>query len=202
MSVAPELPRMFREFLRLDCPTVPKVKAEQEKPRPSWKQIARQADPRKIWRQVRGNPRERTRLAVAVAVGVFVSTLPAYGYHTLLAFFLARRLKLNSMAAVVGSHFSTPPIGQFQWIASIWLGHLMLTGRCMGLSDFDPAHRSLAHIAGWTLVEWTLGGLVLGIGLSVASFLLLLCVLHLIRLKGQTATPPGCMCEDNQERNR
>ena len=175
---------------------------EHDKPEPAWKRAARQADPRTLWRQLRANPRERTLLALAVAVGVFVSTLPAYGYQTLLAFFLARRFRLNPLASVVGSHLSTPPVGQFQWIASIWLGHLLLTGSFMRLSDLDPGERSLAQVAGWTLVEWTVGGVVLGVVLAAAGFLLLVGVLRLVPLKRPDADPGATDTRDVRERNR
>jgi glycosyltransferase involved in cell wall biosynthesis len=51
-----------------------------------------------------------SELATAFAVGVFVGLTPFYFVHTLIAIYLARRLHLNLIAAIIGSQVSIPPL--------------------------------------------------------------------------------------------
>src|SRR5438132_1578934 len=82
----------------------------------------------RAWRAVRDDPAQRSRFAAGLAVGVFIANLPLYGAQTLLSLYAARRLRLNPLTVVVGSHFSTPPIGPLLVAAAIALGHLLTHG--------------------------------------------------------------------------
>src|SRR5205823_3555213 len=102
-----------------------------------WRRFGRWVSPRRAWRAVRDEPAERSRFAAGLAVGMFIANLPLYGVQTLLSLIAAKRLKLNPLTVVVGSHFSTPPIGPVLVAGAIMLGHLMIHGRLPALWNFD-----------------------------------------------------------------
>jgi uncharacterized protein (DUF2062 family)/CTP:molybdopterin cytidylyltransferase MocA len=137
----------------------------------SWRGMAPWGSPRKLWRQLRAQSQDRFAVAGGVAAGVFIANLPAYGYQTILSLYVARRWHLNPIAAVVGSQASTPPVGQVLWAAAIWTGHLLLTGSSLRMEDFDVARHGLAFLTGRVLLEWTLGGIIIGLALAVLSFI-------------------------------
>ena len=90
-------------------------------------------------------------VARGVAAGVLASFTPLFGFHFLLAYGLARAVKGNGWAAVLGTFFGNPltfvPIA---W-TSLTTGHWMLgTGR--RLSDHETANIFDAFArAGWDL---------------------------------------------------
>jgi len=152
----------------------------------SWRELIRWASPLELWRQMRRRPQDRPALAAGVALGVFIANLPIYGLQTLTSVYLARRLHLHPMAVVVGSHFSTPPVGPALVVAAIWLGHLLLFGEPITAASLDVARNGLAPVAGRLLLEWTVGGVLLGLAFSLISFAAVLLLMRLIR----TPTPP------------
>ncbi len=138
---------------------------------PSWRDLARWGSPRELWRQLKAQSQDRFAVAGGIAAGVFIANLPALGYQTILALYVARRWHLNPIAAVIGSHASTPPVNLLLWGAAIWIGHLLLTGTPLRMEYFDFARRSLGFWTGRLLLEWTLGGVIVGLFLAVLSFI-------------------------------
>lgn len=137
----------------------------------SWREMAPWGSPRKLWQQLKAQSQDRFAVAGGVAAGVFVANLPAYGYQTILSLYVARRWHLNPIAAVVGSQASTPPVGQVLWAVAIWIGHLLLTGSRLRMADFDIARHGLGFLTGRLLLEWTLGGIIVGLALAILSFI-------------------------------
>ena len=140
-------------------------------PSPSWRDLARWGSPRLLWRQLKAQSQDRFAVAGGIAAGVFIANLPALGYQTILALYVARRWHLNPIAAVVGSHASTPPVNLLLWGAAIWIGHLLLTGSPLRMEYFDFAHHGIGFLTGRLLLEWTLGGIIVGLVLAVLSFI-------------------------------
>jgi uncharacterized protein (DUF2062 family) len=68
-------------------------------------------------------------LAAAFAMGVFIGLIPLYGLHAMLAIYLARRLHLNLLAAVIGTNISIPPLVPLWVYLSVSMGNLLLHGR-------------------------------------------------------------------------
>ena len=141
------------------------------------------ASPRQLWKQIRSEPQERIAIAVAVAIGVFVSNLPIYGFQLLLCLYLSRRLHLNPVAMVLGSFFSTPPIGPVIIIADVILGHLLLFGSFLNVHDFDFARIGVAATAWRTILEWTLGSFISGTILAILAFLAVIVLLRLFAVR-------------------
>ena len=62
------------------------------------------------------------RIALALAVGVFVSVTPFYGLHTLLSILVATVARLNKVATVTGAWLNLPWFAPFVYAAALKLG--------------------------------------------------------------------------------
>jgi len=118
--------------------------------------------PRSLWRAMRDASGRDSSMAASLALGAFVGCSPFYGLHAWLSLYLAWRLRLHPLPAVIGSLISTPPIGLAIVGASIQVGHLLLTGRPLGPSAFDAGAAPWWAISGRVLAAWLLGGVVVG----------------------------------------
>ena len=107
-------------------------------------------------------------LAVSAAVGTFLAALPLISVHTLVIIYVATRLQLNKVMAVVIQNLCMPP---FVPLICIELGHRMRYGRW--LTNFD-ANAILGEVH-QRLFEWLLGSLivapVVGVLVGAAVFL-------------------------------
>jgi uncharacterized protein (DUF2062 family) len=89
--------------------------------------------------QVEDSPRH---VALAFAVGVFVSFSPFLGVHTALSLGIAFVFRLNRVAILVGT-----------WVNNPWtIGPVYTAGTLLGCALLGVAPSSLAH------VDWTLQG--------------------------------------------
>jgi uncharacterized protein (DUF2062 family) len=70
-----------------------------------------------------GNPHG---LALGLAIGIFVATLPIIGLQILAAVTLAWLLRANIAAALLGTFWANPITSPFIWLASYGLGSLVL----------------------------------------------------------------------------
>ena len=102
------------------------------------------------------------RIALALAVGVFISCTPFYGLQTLLSLLAATIFRLSKAATVAGAWLNLPWFAPFVYAGALWLGAMLFpTGR--GLPGL-----SLALLIGSTVV-----GLVAGL----ATYLIALPIL-------------------------
>jgi len=74
------------------------------------------------------------RLAVALAVGVFIGCTPFWGLQTALAVLVAAALRLNRAATLLGTWLNLPWFAPFVYGAAIKIGFLVAPG----LSEADP----------------------------------------------------------------
>jgi uncharacterized protein (DUF2062 family) len=111
---------------------------------------------------------------------VFIGNLPLYGGHAPLSLLVARRLKLNPLAVLVGSHISTPPLGGLLAIAAIATGHWLIHGSVPGLAAFDPRHVGYWPLLRNVLIEWTIGSIICGLVLALITYLLSRLAVHLL----------------------
>ena len=93
---------------------------------------------------------------------MFIANLPVYGGQTLLGLYAARRLRLNPLPVVLGSHLSMPPVGPVLVAAAIALGHWFMHGTLPRPRRFNPRTKGYAALLRSVLLEWTLGGIVCG----------------------------------------
>jgi uncharacterized protein (DUF2062 family) len=136
--------------------------------------------PRQAWRQLRESRVGRTDLAAGLAAGVFIANLPAYGFQSFLSLYAARRLRLHPLSVLLGSHASTPPVGPLLVAAAIAIGHFLLHGALPAVSDFDPRRAGWSAVVGPALVEWIVGGVLLGAVLATATFAIVATTMRLM----------------------
>ena len=114
-------------------------------------------------RQLRQDDAGRANAAAGLAVGAFIANLPAYGFQTALSLYAARRLHLHPLSVVAGSHLSTPPIGPVLVAAGITIGHVLLHGALPTVAHYDVRVTGLWPLLRACFLEWTLGGIVMGL---------------------------------------
>jgi uncharacterized protein (DUF2062 family) len=144
-------------------------------------------NPWRAWRQVRDTEKGRQQFAVALAIGVFIANLPAYGFQTLLSLYAARRFRMHPLPVVVGSHLSTPPVGPVLIVAGIAVGHLMLRGE---MPDLRQVQASNMGYWGSLLVEWIVGSVVVGGVLAGVTYLTVRAMLQFAGTP-ETLIPPA-----------
>ena len=134
--------------------------------------VLRWINPLRAWRELRRGEIDRNEFATALATGVFVANLPLYPCQTVLVLYLARRLHLNPLAALAGSQISTPPITAGLIAGAICAGHLLLHGSMPVWPDFHSAHAVWQTLAWPLLLDWAVGGVVVGMALAAIAFAL------------------------------
>jgi glycosyltransferase involved in cell wall biosynthesis len=126
--------------------------------------------PARAWRQVRRDRAGRTDFAAGFALGVFIGNLPLYGFHTLLALYSAQRFRMHPISVVAGSHISTPPIGPLLVTIAITVGHVLLHGALPSPADYDVFRRGIPSTLGPLLLEWAVGGVIVGLAAGACAF--------------------------------
>jgi uncharacterized protein (DUF2062 family) len=92
------------------------------------------------------------RLALSLAVGVFISFTPFYGLQTILAFAVAVVARLNRAATITGTWLNLPWFAPFVYGGALKLGALLL-----------PDLHGLSGLSVTLLIGTTLLGVVAGI---------------------------------------
>ena len=75
------------------------------------------------------------RIALALAVGVFISCTPTFGFQTLLALLIATVARLNRAATVTGVWINLPWVTPFVYAGALKLGGAVLSDQT-GMSGF------------------------------------------------------------------
>ncbi|MBI2016559.1 MAG: DUF2062 domain-containing protein [Candidatus Rokubacteria bacterium] len=85
------------------------------------------------------------RIALALAVGVFISCTPLYGLQTLLSLVVATGCRLNKAATVTGAWLNLPWFAPFVYGAALWVGGRLVPGE---------SARDAAEVAGLLAASW------------------------------------------------
>jgi glycosyltransferase involved in cell wall biosynthesis/uncharacterized protein (DUF2062 family) len=126
-----------------------------------------------------------SELASAVAVGVFVGLTPIFCFQTILAIYLARRLHLNVLAAVLGSQISIPPVVPFWYFLSYSTGYFVLHGQWVTLDSKVFTQQMLP--------TFLLGTLIVAVVVSLASLFVMRWVLYYMRPSHRSARHLGAL---------
>jgi uncharacterized protein len=153
---------------------------------------------------------EPSRLAMGMAVGVFIGLTPLYGLHTLLALVVAWVFRLNKAATITGAWLNLPWFAPFIYAFCLKLGEAILSGgvdfswsKMIDLAEGTAAYLKSSpsqHVEDLWQMLWdmmftasrplfvgtTLVGLVLAV---VTYFLVLEAVLEVRRLGHHKAAP-------------
>lgn len=116
------------------------------------------------------------RLASAVALGVCISTMPAWGFQTLLALGLAHLLKLNKIVVVAFSYVSLPP-----FIPFILYGSMVVGGAVMGRETSLDIDSITVETAKECLVQYVVGGVIFSVMMGMAAWMLSFGIIRIFR---------------------
>jgi uncharacterized protein (DUF2062 family) len=116
------------------------------------------------------------RTALALAVGVFLSFTPFWGFQTLLALLLATMLRLNRAVTVAGTWLNLPWFAPFVYAGAVKLGAFML-----------PDLSGLAGLSAYLLV----GSTTLGLAAGTLTWVIAFGVMRLRRHRRRTGGDAG-----------
>lgn len=116
------------------------------------------------------------RTALALAVGVFLSFTPFWGFQTLLALLLATVLRLNRAVTVAGTWLNLPWFAPFVYAGAVKLGAVML-----------PDLSGLAGLSAYLLV----GSTTLGLAAGSLTWVIAFGVMRLRRHRRRTGGDAG-----------
>lgn len=114
------------------------------------------------------------RVALALALGVFISFTPFLGFQTLLALLAAAVLHLNPAVVVTGTWLNLPWFMPFVYAGALKLGALLLPG--------------LQGLGGWSLAL-LIGTTLLGLGAALLTYVVAFGVMRR-RWKRRRQQPP------------
>ncbi len=89
---------------------------------------------RRAWRELRGADLSPARAAAAVALGLFIGSIPIFGCHTPLVLTICLVLQLDALLAWVCSHISNPFFAPFLLTAEVQVGGWVQTGEPLYIS--------------------------------------------------------------------
>jgi uncharacterized protein (DUF2062 family) len=95
------------------------------------------------------------RIALSLAVGVFISCTPTFGFQTLLALAVATVTRLNRAATVTGVWINLPWVTPFVYAGALALGRALL-----------PASRGVSGFWGMLL----LGTTIIGVAAAIVTY--------------------------------
>lgn len=130
--------------------------------------------------KINNSPR---RIALGVAIGVFIGVTPLYGFHTIIVIIMAMLIpRTNKIAILIGSNISIPPTAPFiSWmgyeIGRVILGYRYPAIRWITLKHFH--YDDIKEI----LFPLFLGSFILGLILTVCSYFLILVLVR--KFKGR-----------------
>jgi uncharacterized protein (DUF2062 family) len=122
------------------------------------------------------------RIAVSVAIGIFTSIIPIWGFQTLLAILLAFTLRLNKIITITVSNISQPPVTPFIIFVSYLLGGLFLN------NDSGVYHYSSQIDFGFIsrhFFQYVIGSVILAAMLAPLLGIITFFFLHKYRLNRQ-----------------
>jgi uncharacterized protein len=99
------------------------------------------------------------RVALALAVGVFISFTPFWGFQTLLALLVATLARLNRTVTVAGTWLNLPWFAPFIYAGAVKLGAWLL-----------PELSGLAGMSAWLLLGTTALGFAAGVLTWIVAF--------------------------------
>ena len=121
------------------------------------------------------------RLALALAVGVFISCTPFWGLQTLLCLLVATIFRLNRAAAITGAWINLPWFAPFVYGAALKIGLLIAPGsreattNALDLLLRDPGALSWATVWSWvrgSSLPLLVGSMIVGAAAAAVTYVI------------------------------
>ena len=128
-------------------------------------------------KNIKGEP---SYIALGLAIGVFIGSTPFFPFHTSIALVLAILLKGSRITAAAGVWVSNPVTLPFFYVSTYKIGAFMLGVT----SPIDVSGQSFSELLGKGFEitrAMILGGLVVGIPLSIAGYYITLRIITAFR---------------------
>jgi len=148
-----------------------------------WRNLARWLNPARMWRELREQQTAPRELATGLAVGVFIANLPLYGLQTLIGLYTARKLHLNPLAVVAGTHVSTLPFGPLLIALAVGVGNVVIHGTWLSMAAWPTDFHQWIHLLGSFMVQWAVGSLIVGAALGTAVFFVSEALLRMVAVE-------------------
>ncbi len=116
----------------------------------------------RIWRRLRGTRQSPARVALAVALGLFIGCVPVYGAHVLLCALVCLPFGLDFVLAYLLANVSNPLLAPFLITLEVEVGSLLLEGHHAGFTLERARHTGLLGYV-W---QATVGSVFVGAGLA------------------------------------
>ncbi|MFH1825233.1 MAG: DUF2062 domain-containing protein [Candidatus Firestonebacteria bacterium] len=116
------------------------------------------------------------KVALGVAIGVFLGVFPTFGVGLILAYFFAWLLKVNKAAAVLGGLIMNPMTTPFFWGISALIG-VTITGGSKEVILSEISSGSIFKAAGHSFLVYIIGNLIVSIIFSIISYYITLEIL-------------------------
>ena len=145
----------------------------------------------RIWRRLRGTRQSPARVALAVALGLFIGCLPVYGLHFLLCCLVCLPFGLDLLLCYLVANISNPFVAPFLITLEVELGSLLTTGEHAG---FTLARARQTGVLGF-LWQASVGSVFVGAGLGALGS----AIAYVLARKRQAGGPPELDAPDSEE---
>jgi uncharacterized protein (DUF2062 family)/trans-aconitate methyltransferase len=123
----------------------------------------------RIWRRLRGERQSPARVALAVALGLFIGCLPVYGLHFVLCLLICLPLGLDLVLAYLVANISNPLVAPFLITLEVEIGSLLSTGHHAAFTLERARQTGILGFAFQAALGSVVVGLVLGaLGSAIA----------------------------------
>jgi uncharacterized protein (DUF2062 family) len=107
------------------------------------------------------------RMSCAIALGVFCSVIPVWGYQAILAAVIAQLLRLNKIVAAAFTGISIPPL-----IPVIIYVSMVLGAEALGIKNYVTLENISHQSALQSINQYIIGSVILGAILAVVGFII------------------------------
>ena len=142
----------------------------------------------RIWRRLRGERQSPARVALAVALGLFIGCLPVYGLHFVLCVLVCLPLGLDLVLAYLVANISNPLFAPFLITLEVEVGSWLSTGHH---AAFSLAQAKQTGILGFVF-QAGLGSVFVGAGLGAIGS----AIAYLIARKRAAASPVAAVDDE------
>ena len=112
------------------------------------------------------------KLSLAIALGVFCSVLPTWGWQYIVAGVLAHIFGLNKIVAAAFTGVSIPPL-----IPLILYGSMVLGAEILGIENYARLENISEQTVMQDINQYFVGSVALGLILGVIAFIIALCIM-------------------------